>query len=301
MITPSNTRGVALLITLAVIVVTLSALGALARTASTARATRTAEAALLVADDLLFAVEPAIHRWLEQQSQRVALPPTTTVPGLAILSSRWDLPVARDHSGEPIPIEVSVSAFDQLGMVPWSAVISGSRLRATLPTEILRVITACARGADRSPGLDILQDGPRTVAVFPNPIDSDPSPGQNRIALGSLVATHNPVPSSPGALPSAPPRINVSTAPIPLVESALRLHGLGGLEQIIQARNQGRRPAIAPGAGGRSDPSIPELTNSSNAWSFRIDVHIGSIRKSWWSVYVRLSRWECLQRFVIDE
>jgi len=303
MTTPLSNRGIALLITLAVVVVTLSALGALVRVASTARAARTSETALSAADDLLFAVEPAIRRWLEQQSQRIALAPQTTVPGLAIFSSKWTLPAVQDQAADPITIELYVSAFDQLGMTPWSAVIAGSPLRTTLPTEVLRAVTACARNTDRSPGLDILQAGHRNVAVFPSGIDLESSSGEKCIAVGSLVATYNPAVSSSasGASLEVPPRINVSTAPIPLIESALRLQGLGGLEQIIQARTQGRHPTIAPSAARRSDPSIPELTTSSNAWSFRIDVRIGSIRKSWWAVYMRLSKWECVQRFVIDE
>jgi hypothetical protein len=99
--------------------------------------------------------------------------------------------------------------------------------------------------------------------------------------------------------------INVNTAPVPLLEAALRAGGRSGLEQILQARaahrrfqpgrlDQGATPANASGA--------PELVSSSPSWAFRIDAHAGPVRRSWWAVYQRSSSsWECVQRLTIDD
>ena len=56
--------------------------------------------------------------------------------------------------------------------------------------------------------------------------------------------------------------------------------------------------------GGRNEAGI-EIVPSSSAWAFRIDVTVGRVARSWWSVYARRgsrnSRWECVQRLAILE
>jgi hypothetical protein len=46
------------------------------------------------------------------------------------------------------------------------------------------------------------------------------------------------------------------------------------------------------------------LVSVSNAWSFRIDIRIGNVVRSWWAVYVRSPAseqgWEVVQRLVIE-
>jgi hypothetical protein len=99
-------------------------------------------------------------------------------------------------------------------------------------------------------------------------------------------------------------RININTAPIELVEAALRLAGRGGLEQIVAARSEGRLTSgTALARVTKPGENAPRISATSTAWAFRIDIRVGPLRRSWWSVYVkqRSNRWECGQRLAIPE
>jgi hypothetical protein len=124
---------------------------------------------------------------------------------------------------------------------------------------------------------------------------------QKMTAVGGLVATHNGSGRSSGA-----GSINVNTAPVELIEAAMRSSGMGGIEQIIAARAQGKL-AVAP-----HRESLPnkqsnriQFAAASAIWSFRIDIHVGPLRRSWWATYSRTGRqasgWECIQRLAITE
>ena len=93
---------------------------------------------------------------------------------------------------------------------------------------------------------------------------------------------------------------------MPLVEAAMRLAGRGGLEQIVAARKIGK-PAnagsqIAPTKSG--EKFIPQIVSSSTCWSFRIDIHVDVLWRSWWATYKinnNTGKWECVQRLAITE
>ena len=134
-------------------------------------------------------------------------------------------------------------------------------------------------------GLDLL------MADGKSPFPVGGADGAETLSAGAYVATHN------GDF-----FLNVNTAPLPLIEVSLRLLGRGGLEQIIQARSEGKFfvESVVPGSKSSSDE--PRLVSVSNAWAFRIDVRVEGVRRSWWVVYRResaASSWRCVQRLAI--
>ncbi|MCH8151424.1 MAG: hypothetical protein IH830_03510 [Planctomycetes bacterium] len=304
-------RGAALLLVLATLIVAITAAATLARLASTVKTQRIVATRTIVADDLLRAAEAPILAWLASKSSTVVLPPEATSPQVQVLHDAWVID-ATDH-------ELRITAWDQCGMVPINVARSGSPLRLALPTDVKRVLDQVTIPRDQPAGLDLFLAARHTggaIGVFPKPTRSPPMvfkrasgedsspqvqsestpPGisasePSGVGLGAYLATHNPG------------RINVNTAAMDLVEAALRLAGRGGLEQIIAARTQGRLAslsALSPTADPHS--AAPRIAASSNAWAFRIDLRVGTLRRSWWAVYVQSrSTWECVQRLAIPE
>jgi hypothetical protein len=266
---------------LAALVVTVTASAALLGAAGDIRLRMQFDDRLMQADDLLDAVDGPIRHWLRTASPSIVLPAGAAQPAVEILHDRLA------ETGEPVVVRIQ--GFDQCGMVPIALARSGSPIRLALAPDVLAALDQLESSPEDQPGLDWFiaasaerREGP---AVFP---DADGS-----IALGGAIATHNPG------------LINVNTAPIPLVETAIRASGTGGLEPIIAARLQ-RKPAPAPAPGPQrpADPQNPRirLASSSPAWGFRIDIQVGPLRRSWWAVYVLVrSRWECMQRLAAGE
>src|SRR5690606_3021562 len=139
------------------------------------------------------------------------------------------------------------------------------------------------------------------AAVFP-----DGGAGPANTAIGALVATHT---GGSGGRAT----ININTAPLPLLEAALREAGAGGLDAILMARAEGKSARIgAIGADRTSGPtgetssgrgsSAVTLTDSSSSWGIRTDISVGPRRCSWWSVWQRRSgAWRLVQRMEIPE
>jgi hypothetical protein len=315
---PTSRRAAALLIVLATLILTTTAATIVVRAAVTHQIDKRIDQCSQLADDLLAAAETPIQDWLTSKSSKIVLPPDSFSPEVAVLHDLWT-------SGGRERIELVITGWDQCGMVPFEAVENGSPLRMALAEEVLKQVPLHSLESPRTTtqtpaGLDQFIDNSETAGLragpFPVPTPSRPlhfgeahnrgdnlhSPlviSSNMPRLGPFIATHNPLPG--GAVPGA---INVNTAPIRLVEAALRLAGRGGLEQVIAAR-QARKTATI---GGQINPSTqvdhfaPQLVTTSNCWSFRIDINVGPRKRSWWAIYARGSgdrEWECIQRLVI--
>ncbi len=273
-------RGGALLLVLAALVLVTTASVSLLRLAVTAQAAEVAERESRIADDLLAAAEAPILDWLSTQAADVVLAPDVAVPKIAVLREMWTV--------NDVECGLQVTAWDQCGMIPLDLARSGSPPGMILPEEIRRTVGSATLRNDQPAGLDFFLDQPGGdgPAVFPVPDDEAPGP----VALGALVATHNP-----GV-------INVNTAPPHVLEAALRIAGRGGREAILAARAAGTAfsPGGLPMSGRTSDRSL-RLAAASAAWSLRIDIHVGMVRRSWWAVYVGSGSagWECVQRLAI--
>lgn len=271
-------RGAALLLVLASLVLVMSSSVMLLQLASTARLGRRINHDNRIANDLARAVQPALERWLAKESPDVVLPPDAQTP---------EVPVFRDVLAEGArPIEVRVTAWDQGGLIPFDAARGGSPLESDLPVEVKRAVESIKLGPSTAPGLDLFVGNDALMPAFPEGGATEGPP-----SVGAWVATHNSG------------WINVNTAPIDLVEAAMRLAGRGGLEQIVAARAQGELATMGDlPQSGDADDLAPDLVAQSRAWAFRIDVRVGLLRRSWWAVYESGGqKWECVQRLAIPE
>lgn len=295
-----NRRGVALLLVLAVLVCAVAAAAGAARVSIATRAGARVSESAREADTWMIGAAGAIDRFLRVESARVVLGPGVREPELRVLEDRvrvrgrW--------------VEIRVTAYDQCGMVPWTQMQGDSGLCEALDPVAVSVLGGgAARTGPRE--LDLLPSMARQegLAVFPGGAAAEST---GRLALGATVATHNP---DPGSLSlAAQPTgglINVNTAPAPLLRSALAPADRGQLSEILAARARGEAatlPPAHPGSIGRGDPrrihpSI-RLVGQSDAWSFRVDVAVGGVRRSWWLVYRAVgAQWRCVQRVAISE
>ena len=275
-------RGAALLIVLATLVLVVVSAATLARVASTARTSRLLTDCEVTADDLLRAAQAPILHWLTSESATVVLPADSLWPCIRVLHDSWVV-----HGTD---YELCVSAWDQCGMVPAQVARSGSPLRAGLPEQVRKILDEVVIPRGQVPGLDLYLNEAQGLQVFPNAASDDAV--DLPLAIGAYVATH----------PSG--RININTAPIELVEAALRAAGRGDREHIEAARAEGRPVTLAAlSSPRRRNAKVPGIAATSTAWAFRIDIRVGPLRRSWWSVYVKQgsNQWECAQRIAIPE
>jgi hypothetical protein len=320
-------RGVALLIVLVTVVLLVPAVAMLSGLVATQLQHTEVRDASVLADDLLEQADLVIDQWLSEASADVVLLDDVQSPCVAILNDRIE--IAPDQI-----VSVRITAWDQRGMPSPSSLRSGSILRTAVPKPVLRVIDQIQVEADPSIGLDQFvatlgpmfdQSGPSRIArrrAFPTHLESDPlvfrdesiavdslfhfpnEPSAVSLEdppLGAYIATHN----------HTPHQINVNTAPLPLIEAALRMAGRGGLDVIQQARAQ--QKSVPLGDLPEIDTAhqrAPALVSTSDTWSFRVDVSTSDITKSWWLVYQQsssrrsrntFSSWECIQRLAITE
>lgn len=313
----NNRRGTALLVVLAVLIVTMSAAVVLAEQASTARSNAKCMIDGRNADAAMETAELVIEDWLRSESASVVIPLYRKEPAVSILSDQ--LAFGKQS------ILIRITGWDQCGMVPLEAVQGGSMFRLAVPEDVLQRVDRIDFASDVSAGLDLIRMASRDGAInvfpaHPRSIETDTksysrqwrqpaSHGEyiepagdaalddtTRPAIGAMIATHN----------TAPGRINVNTAPMPLVERALLEAGRGGLDVIERHRTEGKPMAlneIPRRTGGDNDSQFSlQLVGSSSSWSFRIDVQVGFAARSWWLIYQRNgSTWECVQRLVIGE
>jgi hypothetical protein len=321
-------RGAALLIVLAALMITLTATTILVSAAADAHLRRRLADAERLAGDLLDAADGPLQHWLAQESSKVALLPDAAEPAVSVLHDRWM--IGSERFGNQTEVELTITAFDQCGMVPMQLARSGSPLRLSLLVDVLARLDAAELPAVSDPvalGLDLFppawtNEQGAVVAVFPAALLVPPrlfgdapsrdddltasNPQPPHLAIGASVATHN----------HDPVRINVNTAPMPLVEAAMRLAGRGGIEQVIAARTKRESAAITGtqavqrSTTGNRESGV-EIVTRSDCWAFRIDVHVGNLlRRSWWAIYApgpddpstsRRETWRCVQRLPITE
>jgi hypothetical protein len=282
-------RGLALLVVLAALVLTIAGAAAIARHASTLALSRRVDAHVQAADDLAFAAEDAVLHWLVTASDEVVLGPAVFMPSVVIRDDAW-------HSAG-LEHRVRIAAWDEYAMAPISQLTRGSPLRGGVPDSVLRVV-------DRLPEPDErfgLEQVATELPVFP---------AQDRPAIGSILATHNP-PLTPDRLRRRSPRsramrINVNTAPLPMLEAAMRAAGYVSIDHIVEARAKGRSAVIGPGRGLLGDEIdralVPVPVDRSDCWAVRVDASVGLAERSWWTVWVReADEWTLAQRILIRE
>lgn len=106
-----------------------------------------------------------------------------------------------------------------------------------------------------------------------------------------LAASHNP------PRPGDSTRININTAPRDVLEELLPRSTPNALRSILTTRRQG---TSASPAGLAASPI--RFTTRSNVWSFRIDVSVGRVHRSWREVWHNTgSQWRRIQRNAITD
>src|SRR5690606_37532832 len=100
--------------------------------ATGAESARRATNRAAIAEDLLLASDALVADWLRRTSARVSVPLGTAEPRIDIARSELEM------AGQPVTL--TLTAWDQQGMVPIEVGRSGSPLRLTLKAEAQRVI-----------------------------------------------------------------------------------------------------------------------------------------------------------------
>jgi hypothetical protein len=269
----SSRRAVALLLVLALVAGALPIIALAASRASAAGQLDRSHGDGAIADDLMQAASMPIHDWLRRDAPLVALPPDAAQPMVRILDDRFEV------NGRSVTI--TATAWDLHGMLPADAVRRGTPLRLLLPEDARQRLDDLDTDPD---GLDVFEPTAGGRLVFPSPSGRQPS-------LGALVSTSE----RPSAQPTV--RLNVNTTPAPLLARALRMAGRAGYEQIMERREMGQRSGPPPmPEGDRTGSPRVILAASSSSWGARIDIRVGSVRRSWWTVWTRVSGDWMLQR-----
>ncbi len=304
-------RGVALLLVLAALVLTLPLAASAARRAMLGRLEASLDAAQRQAGDLTRAATAPILNWLHHEAAEVVLPLDAPTPEVRVLDDGW-------KDGRGILHRVTVTAYDQLGMVPIHAAVTASPLRLTLPEMFRLTLDQSAEALSRSAplGLDTMlhaTDG-AGMETFPQPAAASPrmyadiartaSAGDGSdsglgsvlpasSAVGAFLATHGHGPDTI--------TLNVNTAPMQLLESAMLVTQSDLRSTITAARGRGEPARVQRGSPGMEGPSV-EFASASSCWAFRVDVTVGPAHRSEWLVYQRhRNSWQEVQRLVIPE
>lgn len=280
---PPSQRGIALLLVLVALVLSVTAAAGLARVAATARQRCETATSQQHTGRLLEASEAPILDWLHRHAGRLVLPPDAGSPRFVVLDDAIEL--------RGVPCRLTITAFDQCGMVPGTE--TGGRLASFLPNGVHRSLAAAGPDWLDHPGLDVLAAAAGDhITVFPLPGARDSG------ALGEHLASHNP------ARPGRPAVLNVNTAPLELVSMVYAQHDLGGIDAVAESRALGRvaSPGTARAPRTGADPAAIIPVSMSTAWAFRIDCRAGHVTESWWCVYTDTgSNWERVQRLAITE
>ena len=283
-------RGSALLFVLVALAVVMPACLGLARAVTSAKVERELRHDEQLVQDLLAEADAPIQDFLTRQASSMVFPADAKYPAALVLDEAW--------VEGPNASSLSIVAWDQCGLASLDDARRATPMRLTLPRFATEALSR-HRGGDDLPGLDGFREMDGRSPFPPKPkVEVDRGgttlawPGSTGESLGAYIATHNPG------------HLNVNTAPVVLLEAALRDAGRGGLEAILSARSEGRQAPIPTAASDRKDEAArgvgERLVSSSDAWAFRVDARVGRVRRSQWLQYrPEESKWRCVQRLFI--
>ncbi len=313
-------RGVAMLLVLVVLVLTIPIAVGVSRHATSKRQLDDARSTLDNIHELRIAFENhLIKDWLQHESPSVVLPANAPQPALRIVDEQWAISPTSSSTQPEYHARVVITAFDQCGMVSIrQAATRGAPLRRALPANIIQQLDQhplTAHGLPPSTALTIGLDqfGCFTPAQHVSPFPTFDEEYASTPRLGAYVATHQWSARNDKRLATSVSTININTAPIELIAAALQeLGGTGALPAIVHARNTRKlattsqmkyAPPRAPSSIAAQGTRIV-LTSQSSAWAFRCDVTVDDCRRSWWLVYGESARsdsnrWKCVQRLAI--
>lgn len=212
--------------------------------------------------------------WLERESSRVVLPPDMREPRVEVASIDWE------QRGRAYTLRVT--AWDQQGMLPASGSIP-EFLERSLPSEFTDARVAAIDHAERN-----------MSHLFRYP-DRESATTE---VLGYL-ATHAQSDYDPRTR-SDQLSFNTHTTPAPLLRRAFTLLQRADLDRVMGARRDGE--IVRDLAAGHGSASGIRLVSRSPIWAVRTDVLVGSVRRSWWTVYGGFGgEWRVLEQHAINE
>jgi len=283
-------RGSALLFVLVALAVVMPACLGLARAVTAAKIDRELRRDEQLVENLLAESDAPIQDFLARKASTLVLPADVRFPAALVLDDAW--------ASGPAAIALLIVAWDQCGLAALDDVQRATPMRLTLPRFATEAL-ARHRGGGDLPGLDAYReiDGRSPFPPMPN-VEVERGgttlvwPSSTGESFGAYVATHNPG------------HLNVSTAPVLLLEAALRDAGRGGLEAILAARSEGRQaPIPIPASDAKSETGSNvggRFVSASDAWAFRLDARAGRVRRSQWLQYrPQEMNWRCVQRLFI--
>ena len=221
--------------------------------------------------------------WLIANSTSIVLPPEGG--GVRVVDDRFILP-----SGEG---RLSVIAYDGLAGIPACMAQRGNALRTALPESLMGLVvpSITPKQTEQSAYLIDCIDLPDDTPRFPNgflgrgrvwrtpevrsPIFTD-SLESPRPSLAEMISFH-----SDG-------RINLNTAPAPLLRAVYSVLHLGGVEEVLEHRRQ-LQPSVAPQHASPASNGL-RLVAQSDRWQMLISVSWQGIHRSWWVDFVASSK-----------
>jgi hypothetical protein len=272
---PPARCGFALLFALAALILVLAAVGS---ALAALHATRS-EIVVAQTDERLLsglrAGEQLALSWIAANAERLVLPPDGG--GVVVAHDRWSLP----HGAGALAVVI----YDGLAGIPAPLAQSGSPLRFALPDNATSVIIpaggTAARSADLLERLDLPAGLPRFPHPFPGIAREWSLPGAPAAPM-PLTLPDPPKPSLAELISfHSDGRINLNTAPAPLLRVAYQQLGLGDIEGLLERRQQGSFTALPETA----DPAkSPQLVSTSDVWQALVTATWEGAERHWWVV-----------------
>lgn len=294
----------AMLLVLMTLVISVTTATIAAQAVTATRLSDTNDKRSRLCDDLAREAHAPLRDWLADRAHTTVLAPEIDEPCVVVLHDWW---TAGGDSHE-----ITITAWDQCGMTPVAAAASGHGLAQILPDQLRARASDVPREWLWRAGLDQLgTDGLTLFPVAPPLRESAPgrtagraTPSPPDLSIGACLATHNPPVAVRSRRGVSPVLINVNTSPPRLLRHAFRLAGLGGVDLVLDARENGLPATLGllASTGDASESAPIRFVGASPSWGVRIDVRVGSVRRSWWEVWINTSgQWEVTQRLAIHE
>jgi hypothetical protein len=270
-------RAVALLVVLAaVVLVTTGAVLAIAALGRTQRAAAATDDRRLLAD-LLAAGEVLAGEWIRTRSGQVVLDPRGG--GICVAHDRV--------ASGGLTGEVQVDCYDLLAMAPADRIRPHGPLRVAMALDAPRAEPSQPGVVASSPWLEgvLIPAGARR---FPGPLAGEPVRWGERASWPSSPSAGPATALAVTVSPQGDGRINLNTAPLPLLREVYQQLHLGDVERVAQRRQAGERspiPAEVAGAGAPLGPPLFTLVEASDRWAALITVATPQARRSWWVVF----------------
>lgn len=272
--TSTPRQGIALLMALATLVLVLAGVAAAMvalRGTHQAAWTSTVDARLLAG---LRQGERLAGAWLKTSAGKTVLPPEGG--GLLLVDDRF---VLNDGEGR-----LTVTAYDGLAGIPAHLAQKGSALRTALPVALIGLVVPPVSPAQVEQASSLLDrlDLPEGVRRYPVGLGGSGRIWHNGETTDTTAEDVFPETTEPSLAEflavRSDGRINLNTAPAPLLKAAFVALRLNGVDQVLERRRK-LLPSQAPTTQATSGLRV---VAESERWQMLITVGWQGIRRSWW-------------------